>query len=103
MPKKRKQRMLKTLKLKDEPLFGSSNRCTEQINVNIQYIWEICKGNEDKFIKIFSKTYTHEMIHMLIGDIIEHLFEYKEEFIIRHMLKEKWDKEIKKYYKKLRD
>ncbi len=97
---KGKDKILQTLNLPNEPLLGISDRCTSQISVNIELIWERCKGNENKFIKLFSKTYTHETLHMLIDGIVEDLLAYGEEKVIRTMLKEKWNKELRKYYHK---
>ena len=93
-----KDKILQTLDLGDELLYAQSDRCTREIDVNIQLIWERCE-DETKFIRKFSKTYTHEILHLLIDSILQELFEFGEEKVIRKMLKEEWNKELKKYYK----
>ncbi len=67
------------------------------IHVNIQKIWED-EGCEDKFIKEFSLTYTHELLHELIEDVCFDLRCLYEEGMIRKILGEEWDEEIQSHY-----
>ena len=71
------------------------------IAVNIQLLWEETQ-NEDKFIKNFNKTYTHEILHDIIDIILSEQRNYKEEEIIRKTLKEPWNKQIQEQYKKIK-
>lgn len=68
------------------------------IAVNIQLLWENYE-DEDKFIKNFAKTYIHELLHDLLDEITFKLREYKEEEIIRKILKEPWNKQVRELYK----
>ena len=68
------------------------------IAVNIQLLWEDYP-NEDKFIKEFAKTYTHETLHNLLDEILFDIRQFKEEEIIRKALKESWNEEIRKNYR----
>ena len=70
----------------------------ELIAVNIQLLWETYE-DEDKFIKNFAKTYTHELLHQLIDDILQEVRYFKEEEIIRKMLKEPWNEAVRKLYR----
>jgi len=67
------------------------------IAVNIQLLWEEDQ-DEDKFIRRFAKTYTHELLHQVIDSLLYELREMKEEEIIRKSLKERWNKRIRKMY-----
>ena len=68
------------------------------IAVNIELLWKEAK-NEDKFIKDFAKTYTHELLHQLFDDIATEIRIYREEEIIRKILKEPWNKQVREEYK----
>ena len=80
-----------------EQLYGQLDEIHNLIEINIEYIWCITK-DEDKFIDEFAKTYAHELIHLLLANIMHELFEVGEEKAIRKLLHEEWDKELKKYY-----
>lgn len=80
-----------------DALYGQLDEIHSLIEINIEYIWCITK-NENMFIDEFSKTYAHELIHLLITNIMHELFEVGEEKVIRNLLHEGWDKELKKYY-----
>ncbi|MEK6867653.1 MAG: hypothetical protein AABX98_02405 [Nanoarchaeota archaeon] len=99
MPKqKRRSKLLKTLYYKDEPFYGMSDTCTGQIEINIEFIWKLAKKDEDKFLRLFSLTYTHEYIHTIVSDIVQELYTCGEEKFIRKILGEEWNKEMEKYY-----
>lgn len=99
MPKQNRQsKLLKTLYYKDEPFYGMSDTCTGQIEVNIEFIWKLAQKNEDKFIRLFSLTYTHEYIHTIVSDIVQELYTCGEEKFIRKILGEEWNREMEKYY-----
>lgn len=68
-----------------------------EIGVNIQKLWNELK-DEDKFIEEFSKTYTHEKLHVLIDEILNDLRIRKEEYIIRSALNEDVSDEVLRYY-----
>ncbi len=97
-PKKHSGKLLKTLYFADEPFYGKSDICTGEIRVNIQLLWKLCKQYEDAFISLFSVTYTHELVHNLINDILSDLYSCGEEKVIRTMLQEGWDKGVEEYY-----
>lgn len=69
----------------------------DSLYVNIEKIWNDC-GDEYNFIKRFSKVYTHELLHIMIKDIINEWKMYKEEEIVRILMKERFTKDEKKYY-----
>ncbi|MBI5073530.1 hypothetical protein HZA99_06960 [Candidatus Woesearchaeota archaeon] len=96
--KKLSGKSLRTMYYTDEPFYGMSDTCTGQIEINIEFIWKLCKRNEDKFIRIFGLTYTHEYVHTIVSDIVEDLYTCGEEKFIRKMLGEEWNKEMEKYY-----
>ena len=73
MPKQ-KGKLLKTLYYKDEPFYGMSDTCTGQIEINVEFIWKLARKNENKFIRLFSLTYTHEYIHTIVSDIVQELY-----------------------------
>ena len=97
MPKQ-KGKLLKTLYYKDEPFYGMSDTCTGQIEINVEFIWKLAKKNEDKFMRLFSLTYTHEYIHTITSDIVQELYTCGEEKFIRKVLGEEWNKEMETYY-----
>lgn len=80
-----------------ETLFGFTDYYKAELNINIQYIWEETR-NPDRFIQLFSTTYAHELLHLMIEEILDELMEYGSEKSIRAMLGEKWTKQIAKYY-----
>lgn len=91
--------MLKATKIvKDERKSWYGYCENSQISVNIQLLWEESE-NEDKFIKDFSRTYTHELLHDLIDELFWDVRYYTEEKYIRKMLGEHWNKEIRKLYR----
>jgi len=77
-----------------------------EIGINIQYIWELShRQAENKFIKHFVNTYTHELLHMLIYQLHPEKnkrddYLYGEEKAIYAMMGERWTKEVDKFYKK---
>lgn len=108
MPAKRKKKMRKKLpsvkklrytKIIKEDLLGMSDLLTGEVDVNIEMIWDISKGKENKFVDIFSKTYIHEIAHIIVGEILDELYAFGEESVIRFMLKEEWNAKLRKYYK----
>lgn len=80
-----------------DALYGQLDEIHSLIEINIEYIWCITK-DDDKFIDEFSKTYAHELIHLLMANIMHDLFEVGEEKAIRSLLHEEWDNELKEYY-----
>ena len=84
-----------------------------EIYINIEKLWKIakegydkrvCKFPENRFIKAFAGTHTHEMIHILIKQCMPSLmidteYEYGEERIIYKMLNDLWTKDVEKFYK----
>ena len=97
--KQRKQgKAFQTKYYHDEPFYGMSDTCNGQIEVNIEFIWKLCKKDENKFIQLFSLTYTHEYIHTIVSDIVQELYTCGEEKFIRMMLGEEWNKEMETYY-----
>lgn len=98
MPQKYSEKLLKTLYYADEPFYGKGDICTGEVRVNIQLLWELSKTKEEDFIPIFSVTYTHEIIHLLINAILSELYSCGEEKVIRDLLQEGWDKGIEEYY-----
>lgn len=95
---KNREKTFQTKYYRDEPFYGMSDTCTGQIEVNVEFIWKLCKGNEDRFIKLFSLTYSHEYIHTIVSEIVEELYTCGEEKFIRKMLGEEWNKEMETYY-----
>ena len=74
-----------------------------QIYVNIEKIWKESvtrapKHPETRFIKVFSGTYTHELLHALISQAKKN-YDYGEEKIIYTLLGEHWTKQSESYYK----
>ena len=98
MEQKKTWKSLRTMYYRDEPFYGMSDSCTGQIEVNVEFIWKLCKKDEDKFIRIFGLTYTHEYIHTIVSDILEELYTCGEEKFIRKILGEEWNKEMETYY-----
>ncbi|MBI5003236.1 hypothetical protein HZC31_07670 [Candidatus Woesearchaeota archaeon] len=98
MSKRKRGKSFQTKYYRDEPFYGMSDTCTGQIEVNIEFIWKLCKKDENKFIKLFSLTYTHEYIHTIVSDIVEELYTCGEEKFIRKILGEEWNKEMETYY-----
>ncbi len=98
MSKRKRGKAFQTKYYRDEPFYGMSDTCTGQIEVNIEFIWKLCKKDEEKFIRIFSLTYTHEYIHTIVSDIVEELYTCGEEKFIRKILGEEWNKEMETYY-----
>ncbi|MBS3127992.1 hypothetical protein J4410_02515 [Candidatus Woesearchaeota archaeon] len=88
---------MKALQFLPDFLYGQSNACLGEVDVNVEYIWSIGK-DEDEFITLFAQTHCHEIIHILIEDILLELFQCEEERLIREMLSEEWDKRLSKYY-----
>ena len=91
---------LKLIKTEDN-LYGFCE--TENIYVNIEKLWDESKirdpiNTEKKFIKEFSNTYTHELLHLIIKDILTS-YDYGEEKVIYRLLNEKWTKSVDNYYK----
>lgn len=83
-----------------ERLYGQVlNKFTGEIGINVEYLWNEIK-NEDRFIEEFARTYTHEVLHLLIGAIVEDLYFVGEEKTIRHVLSEKWTRKLREYYAK---
>ena len=82
----------------EEPFYGKSDIASGEIQVNIQFLWELSKGDEDAFIRLFSVTYTHELVHTFIGNILMDLYSCGEERMIRILLQERWDTGIDRYY-----
>ncbi|MBI2136276.1 hypothetical protein HYU06_04335 [Candidatus Woesearchaeota archaeon] len=80
-----------------DALYGQLDEIHSLIEINIEYIWRI-SNDEDKFIDEFSKTYAHELIHLLMANIMHDIFEIGEEKVIRKLLHEEWDKELETYY-----
>jgi hypothetical protein len=97
-PKKSSGKSLQTLYYADEPFYGKSDICTGEIRVNIQLLWQLSKKKENDFIKLFSMTYTHEIVHTLINAIFSELYSCGEEKVIRTLLQEGWDKGVEEYY-----
>ncbi|MBS3176429.1 hypothetical protein J4457_04285 [Candidatus Woesearchaeota archaeon] len=89
--------MPKMLKQLPEYLYGQSDACIGEVDINIEYIWNISK-NEDEFIRLFAQTYAHEIIHILVESIVIDIFVCGEERMIRKTLIEDWDKKLSKYY-----
>ncbi len=90
----------KIFKIIPEKLYGQVlNEFTGEIGVNVEYIWKEAQ-NENKFIKEFARTYAHEVMHLLVGAIIEDLYFLGEEKTIRDLLKEKWGRKLREYYEK---
>ena len=79
----------------ENDLFGQSWR---EIAVNIQLIWEVSK-EEDEFIELFSRIYSHEMLHNVVKEIISEVYECGEERAIRTLLGGEWSKDLSKFYK----
>ena len=98
MSKRKRGKAFQTKYYRDEPFYGMSDTCTGQIEVNIEFIWKLCKKDENKFIKLFSLTYTHEYIHTIVSDIVQELYTCGEEKFIRKILGEEWNKEMETYY-----
>lgn len=92
------QKTFQTKRYAEEPFYGKSDIATGEIQVNIQFLWELSKENEDTFAQLFSVTYAHELIHTLIGNILMELYSCGEEKMIRTLLQERWDKGIDTYY-----
>ena len=59
---------MKKLQILPDFLYGQSNACKGDIEVNVEYIWNLTK-NEDKFVSVFAQTYAHELVHILIENI----------------------------------
>lgn len=87
----------KALQFLPDFLYGQSNACLGEVDINVEYIWEISKS-EDEFITLFAQTYGHEIIHILMENILLEVFTCGEERIIRKMLGEEWDKKLSTYY-----
>ena len=85
----------------------SEDRASYSVCVNIEKLWNYAvkhsKRPVDYFIRAFSKTYTHELIHILIRQSLPtHTFSENslfEEKTVYSMLGERWNKKLKKYYK----
>lgn len=86
----------------DDLLYGYTETYTGSILINIQYIWNKYKDTE-KFIKVFTKVYDHEVIHLLIYDAIgkKKRTDYGEEYVVRKLLSEPFSNKSQDYYKKL--
>ena len=89
--------MLKTYKDQDYG-FAKGN----VLAINIQRIW-LESGSEPNFIREFAKTYSHELLHIILPGIagwknIKDSTEIGEEKIIRKLCKEQWNREIEKSY-----
>jgi len=74
-----------------------------KICVNVEKIWKRCVKNakvnpEDKFIRDFSGTYTHELLHSIIKHILTS-YDYGEEKVIYKLLNERWTAFLDNYYK----
>jgi len=88
----------KIFRIIPDRLYGQVlDEITGEIGVNVQYIWNNTR-NQDKFIEEFTKTLTHEIIHLQVGSILEDMHYVGEERSIRRMLKEKWNKKLKEWY-----
>ena len=93
-----KGKSLRTMYYTDEPFYGMSDTCTGKIEINVEFIWKLCRKDEEKFIRFFAVTYTHEYVHTIVSDILEDLYTCGEEKFIRKILGEEWNKEMEKYY-----
>lgn len=79
----------------EKDLFGKSWR---EIAVNIQLIWETT-DNEDDFIELFSRIYSHELLHNTVKGIISDIYECGEERAVRTLLGGEWSEDLSKFYK----
>jgi len=73
------------------------------IYVNVEKLWKEAKKiapkhPENKFVRDFTNTYAHELLHAEIKKI-EHEYDYGEEKVVCSMLGDKWTKYLDKYYK----
>jgi len=86
--------MLKKIKDQD---YGFVKNGT--IGINIERIW-LETEREAKFIREFARTYTHEMLHLVIARAIRNRkwTEIGEERAVRRLCKEKWNREIAQFY-----
>lgn len=91
MTKKRKQKMLKILRDGD---YGFSINGT--IAINVERIWNE-KKRFNTFTKEFASTYSHELLHLILGPIRRKRI-IGEEKVIRRMLSEPWDQAIERSY-----
>ena len=70
------------------------------IAVNIERLW-LETRNETKFTKEFTKTYAHELLHLLIAIAMgnKKRSNVGEEKAVRKICNEPWNKEIEAIYK----
>ena len=90
----------KIFRMIPDRLYGQVlDEITGEIGVNVQYIWNKTR-NQNKFIKEFTQTLSHEIIHLQVGSILEDIYYVGEERSIRRLLKEKWNKQLEEWYEK---
>lgn len=70
----------------------------QTIGINVQRIWGE-KRRFDSFAKEFASTYSHEVLHLLLGPIKRKRI-LGEEKVIRRLLNEQWDDSVEKMYAK---
>ena len=85
-------KLTRVVKGDDAELYGFNDNGV--VNVNIQKLWEDFP-DEDKFIKEFSNTYTHELMHTIVDAIVYEIVDYYGEYVIRVMLGEPWTEDLK--------
>ena len=98
--------MYKQLKIiKGEVIDGyeeNSDNDNWTIFVNVEHLWNRASAHAiDKFIKMFTNTYTHEVLHIVISNMYEDLEEkygLGEEFTVWFLMDEKMSNATRKYY-----
>ncbi len=99
--KKRMVREAKALQSIKDQAFGFVRIEDAAICINIELIWTEAGKSEKGFIGEFAKTYTHELLHIIMNLVVDDITEIpveEEEEIIRMMCGEKWTPAIAKLY-----
>ena len=79
-----------------------------KICINVQYLWSKAKtrapvNTVDKFIKLFTDTYIHESLHIVINNSYEDpddKYDFGQELMVWELMEEKMSKKTRTYYEK---
>lgn len=83
------------------PLEGATTSDGD-ILVNVEMLWDLCKGDEELFARLFAGIIGHEYLHTVIRTILpdkHNQYCYGEELIIRDILGQSFSKKERRFYR----